>query len=93
MRQGSVLSPFLFAFFLDDLGKSSSPIDCYILLYADDILLISLSVSYRERFLHRCEHELTWLDMTINFLKKSNCLRVGLITLHYITLHFLTWPK
>ena len=87
MRQGSVLSPFLFAFFLDDLGKSSSPIDCYILLYADDILLISLSVSYRERFLHRCEHELTWLDMTINF--KKNQIVYVLALLHYITLHYI----
>jgi len=60
VRQGSVLSPFLFAFFLDDLGKLSSPLDgCYILLYAHDILLISPFVSYLEKLLHRCEHELT----------------------------------
>jgi len=36
-------------------------------LSADDILLISPSVSYLERLLHRCEHELTWLDTPIDF--------------------------
>ena len=38
-----------------------------ILLYADDILLISPSITNLERLLHRCEHELSWLDMSINF--------------------------
>ena len=69
VRQGSVLSPFLFAVYLDDLSKLLySPFDaCYIILYADDILLISPSVTNLERLLHRCEHELAWLDMSINF--------------------------
>jgi len=47
-----------------------------VILYADDILLISLSVTNPERMLHRCEHELAWLDMSIN-RKKSCCLRVA----------------
>ena len=38
VRQGSILSPFLFAVYLDDLSKLCSPFDaCYIILYADDI--------------------------------------------------------
>ena len=49
---------------------------CYIILYADDILLISPSITYTERLLHRCEQELSWLDMNINF-NKSRCLRIG----------------
>ena len=77
VRQGSVLAPFLFAVYLDDLGKLCSPADgCYIILYADDILLLSPSVTRLERLLHCCEEELTWLDMNINF-QKSCCLRVG----------------
>jgi len=77
VRQGWVLSPVLFAVYLDDLGKLCSPMDsCYIILYADDILLISSSVTYTERLLDRCEQELSWLDMNINF-NKSCCLRVG----------------
>ena len=78
VRQGSVLSPVLFAVYLDDLGKLCSPMNsCYIILYADDILLISSSVTYTERLLDRCEQELSWLDMNINF-NKSCCLRMAL---------------
>jgi len=39
------------------------------MLYADDILLLSPSVTYLERLLHLCENELAWLDMAINFKK------------------------
>jgi len=70
VRQGSVLSPFLFAVYLDDLSKLCFPFDaCYIILYADDIMLISPSITNLERLLHRCEHELFWLDMSINLKK------------------------
>jgi len=63
--------------YLDDLSKLCSPADgCYIILYADDILLLSPSITHLERLLHRCEEELTWLGMNINF-QKSCCLRVG----------------
>jgi len=37
------------------------------MLYADDILLISSSVSHSELLLHACERELEWIDMAINF--------------------------
>jgi len=65
--------------YLDDLVKlcSSHP-SCYNILYADDILLLSPSVTKLERLLHCCEHELAWLDMSVNF-KKSSCLRIGTI--------------
>ena len=77
VRQGSVLSPFLFALYLDDLAKlCDAKNGCFIILYADDILLISPSVVYLEQLLHACERELHWLDMAINF-DKSCCLRVG----------------
>jgi len=76
VRQGSVLYPFLFAIYLDDLSKLCTPFTgCYIILYADDIL-ISPSVTKLESLLHCCEHELAWLDVTINF-RKSCCLRIG----------------
>ena len=67
----------LFALYIDDLGKlCNSQIGCFIILYADDILLISPSVVYLEQLLHACERELKWLDMSIN-LNKSCCLRIG----------------
>ena len=57
-------------FFLDNLGKLCPPVhDCYTLLYVDNIWFISPSVSYLERLLHCCEHELVWLDVPINFKK------------------------
>jgi len=77
VRQWSVLSPLLFAVYLDDLSKTCSlTSDCSIILYADDILLLSLSVTRLEQLLHACECELTWLDMSIKF-SKSCCLRIG----------------
>jgi len=77
VRQGSVLSPFLFALYLDDLSKLGSSFKgCSMILYADDILILSLSVSQLEHLLHACESELAWLDMAINF-SKSCCIRVG----------------
>ena len=50
--------------------------DCSIILYSDDILLLSISLTRLEQLLHACECELTWLDMSINF-SKSCCLRIG----------------
>ena len=67
VRQGSVLAPF-FALFVDDLAKLCSlRQSCYIILYADDILLIAASVLELEHLFHPCERELFWLDMAINY--------------------------
>jgi len=77
VRQGSVLSPLLFAVYVDDLAKSC---DCtrgvYLLLYADDILLLSPTVTELQNMLHNCELELVALDSVIN-VKKSCCMRIG----------------
>ena len=54
----------------------SSVNGCHIILYADDILLLSPSVTRLQHLLHKCEVELAWLDMSINFSKYS-CLRIG----------------
>jgi len=66
----AVLSPFLFALYLDDLSKLFNLFGgCYIVMYADDILLLSPSVTLLQKVLHICECELAWLDMSINFSK------------------------
>jgi len=77
VRQGSVLSPFLFAVYLDDLAKSChTQRNIFIILYADDILLLAPWVCELDALLKVCERELTLLDMAINF-KKSCCIHIG----------------
>jgi len=75
VRQGSVLSPTLFAVYLNDVVAECNS-HSIALLYADDILLISPSVCSLQTALNDCERELKWLDMIIN-AKKSCCLRIG----------------
>ena len=59
VRQGSVLSPFLFAVYLADLAKLyNRKSNVFIILYADDILLLAPSV---------CE-----LDNLFNYLDERN---------------------
>jgi len=46
VRQGSVLSPYLFAVYVDDVGKLFNVhFGTYIVMYADDILLLAPSVT------------------------------------------------
>jgi Reverse transcriptase (RNA-dependent DNA polymerase) len=78
VRQGSVLSPYLFGIYLDDLADHrSNGRFTYIILYADDILLLSSSLCELKNILHACKGELKWLDMSIN-VSKSCCMRIGL---------------
>jgi len=84
-----LLSPHLFAVYLDDLSDLHLR-GCAIILYADYILLISTSVCQLPKLLHICEKELSWLDMAINF-KKSCCLRVGpRCDVHCVSLQSMT---
>jgi len=71
VRQGSVLALFLFAIYFDDLSEICTP-NCgrFIILYANDILLMTYSVVDLEKLIRLCEREMNWLDMTIN-VKKS----------------------
>jgi len=79
------LSPYLFAVYIDGLVDKirNCPFGCFIknvcmsiLLYADDFLLIAISVTALQKLLHICDHELSSTDMLIN-VKKSSCLRIG----------------
>jgi len=72
---GGVLSPFLFAVFIDSVVEKIklTGVGCYyfsacvsIFLYADDILLIAPSVSALQILLSACDEELTRLGMQIN---------------------------
>jgi len=75
IRQGGVLSPCLFATYVDDLVNQVKlcGFGCYIrctcisiLLYADHILLLVPSISALQSL---CEKELEWLDMSISVTK------------------------
>ena len=67
----------MFAIYLNDVhaARSLTP-RSYIILYADDILLIAPSIGELQSLFHVCEIELNWLDMSINE-KKSCCIRIG----------------
>ena len=70
VRQGSVLSPVLFAIYIDNLSTLAMP-RCgrFIFAYADDIILLAPSITELVKLLHACERELEWLDMSINYKK------------------------
>ena len=85
VRQGGVLSPYLFAIFIDDIIKEvkKSELGCKlkhenvgIFIYADDIILLAPTVQSLQGMLQVCERELAWLDMSLN-TKKSLCMRFG----------------
>ena len=85
VRQGGVLSPVLFAVYVNDIlvQLQRSKLGCQInsmpfnsLLYADDILLLTISVCDMQKMIDLCKTELDWLDMRINS-KKSSCIRIG----------------
>jgi hypothetical protein len=85
VRQGGVLSPILFNFYVNDLicSLKKSDLGCYIqdlyvgcIVYADDILLISASVCMLQNMLDICVHVSQDLALTFN-CKKSNCIMIG----------------
>jgi hypothetical protein len=84
-RQGGVASPTLFAVCINDVivKLQQSSLGCHIhyicfnaFLYADDLLLLALTVSDLQAMINICKVELDWLDMTFN-AKKSGCIRIG----------------
>ena len=82
VRQGGVLSPYLFSIFIDDLVKhvDKANIGCKIrkictaiFLYADDVILLAPSVSALQVLLDICAAELEFLDMAINVKNQHVC--------------------
>jgi len=78
VRQGSVLSPVLFAIYIDDVCTCSKFYRySYVILYADDIVLLAPSVIILESMFTSCVVKLTYLDVTWLLIPYSCCLRVG----------------
>ncbi len=82
VRQGSILSPYFFIVYLDELSVKLSQCNCgcYIsrtllnhLLYADDIVLFAPTIIGLQKLINICENYGN--DFSIRFsLKKSECL-------------------
>jgi len=69
VRQGSSLSPYLFAVYVNDLAKLCLyKRGVYVVLYADDILLLAPSVGELHKLLVRCEVELDQLILILRNL-------------------------
>ena len=73
--QGGVLSPVLFAVYVDDFIERLNDntagyfigdlyLDCS--MYADDLILISASVSILQKMIFICEKEAEYIDMKFN---------------------------
>ena len=84
-RQGGVCSPALFAVFVNDIliQLDKSGLGCFIdhyclnsFMFADDLVLLTISISDLNDMIAICKAELDWLDMRVNVLK-SDCIRVG----------------
>ncbi len=85
VRQGSILSPLLFSVYINILliELEKTKLGCFIngrcfnsFLYADDLLLLSISVVDLQLLVDKCSEVLLSLDLQVN-IKKSMCLRIG----------------
>ena len=85
VRQGGVLSPLLFAVFVDDLliKLKNSSLGCHVkgiclnaAMFADDLLLMAISVCDLQCMVNMCLDEFENMDMKIN-VNKYVCIRIG----------------
>jgi len=85
VRQGGILSPLLFSAYVDEVlvALEASNVGCFIkrtcfnsFMYADDLILLSLSVVELQTLLTISADKLWSLDLAIN-TNKTVCLRIG----------------
>lgn len=83
VRQGGVLSPLLFAVYVNDMlcklrkmGCSYKWLHFGAIMYADDLVLLAPSVYELQCMIRVCQEQLKLLDLRLNF-KKSKALRIG----------------
>ena len=83
VRQGSVLSPALFAVYVNGILTALDNCGCKLFgfnfgsfMYADDLILIASSVTSLQKMIDICCKELEKIDMLINE-NKSVCIRIG----------------
>jgi exonuclease III len=83
IRQGAVLSPTLFSVYVNDMLAKFMNCGCQLcglsvsaIMYADDLVLLSPSVTELQTMIDICCNELALLDLQIN-AKKSVAIRIG----------------
>ena len=85
VRQGSILAPFLFAIFIDDVlvKLGSSGLGCHLksvcfnaIMYADDLLLLSTSITELQKLIDLANMLINSLGLILN-ASKSICIRIG----------------
>ena len=85
VRQGGVLSPDLFAIYVDNLLMKLNKCGwgCHIksfcfnaLMYADDLILLSASAQQLRKLIDLCCTELADCQLSVN-INKTACIRIG----------------
>ena len=83
IRQGGVLSPTLFSIYVNDMLTKFTSFGCQLLglsvsalMYADDLVLMSPSVTELQAMINICCQQLAMLDLKIN-VSKSAAIRIG----------------
>ena len=85
VRQGGILSPLLFSLFVDSVltQLEQSSLGCFVntvcynsFMYADDLILISITVTDLQHLLSLCSIAFSNLDLPIN-INKCQSLRIG----------------
>ena len=85
VRQGGILSPMMFSIYVDcvlkelkdsQLGYHIREMCLNAIMYADDLILLSISVSELKALIEICQLKFNDLDMPIN-VSKCSCCRFG----------------
>ena len=85
VKQGGILSPLLFTLYVDIVLEKleNSKLGCFIgykcynsFMYADDLMLLSITVTDLQRLFDMCCTLFSNLDLPIN-ISKCHCLRIG----------------
>ena len=90
VRQGGILSPILFAICVDDLlvKLENSKTGCFLgsfccnsFMYADDLILISITVRDLQSLVNISDGEISNIGLSVNCCK-TFCIRIGLRLLY-----------
>ena len=85
VRQGGVMSPVLFTVYVDELlvKLNNSGLGCFVkgltvnsFMYADDLIILSASLTHLQKLINICVEELNSIQLSVN-PKKCFCMRIG----------------